>query len=39
MISVWKELAEKGKCEVKEKATITENFTIWKTKGRAKSRY
>ena len=39
MISVWKKLAKKGRCEDKEKATMTEQFTFWKTKGRAKSRH
>jgi hypothetical protein len=38
-MSVWKKLAGKGECEDKEKATIMENFTSWKTKGRAKSRH
>jgi len=38
MFSVWKIFAEKGKCEDTEKATITEEFTFWKTKGRVKTR-
>jgi hypothetical protein len=36
MISVWNTIAKKGKCEDTEEATITEIFTFWKTKGRAK---